>query len=311
MNGLVSSPSTQCQTLSVARTMERSELIQEAIGVASSAAARSGVTVTELTELEEIIAAANLFDVVWSQNDGSPHFPVGVLRALAHSDNYVAGAKAGGRMVGASAGFRGGRGGDLHLHSHILGVLPESRSRNVGFALKQHQRAWGLAEDLGSIEWTFDPLVAKNAYFNFTKLGADASAYLTNFYGEMHDAQNVGEESDRLLVNWILGSEKAVAAARGDLIEPDVDQLRSGGASVVLDQDASGHPIVKDLGDPILILRIPADIVAIRQGNPELARDWRLALRRTLGAALAIDGDQGYQMGGVTRSGCYVLYRSS
>ena len=50
-----------------------------------------------------------------------------------------------GRLVGGLVGWLGGHPPrELHLHSHILGVLPDSEARGLGFELKQHQRRWCL-----------------------------------------------------------------------------------------------------------------------------------------------------------------------
>ena len=65
------------------------------------------------------------------------------------------------------------------------------------------------------IEWTFDPLVARNAYFNLVKLAAEPSEYLTNFYGPMLDLINGKDDTDRLLVRWDLASPEVVAASAG------------------------------------------------------------------------------------------------
>lgn len=298
-----------CQTHSVAGTLDELELVDEASFAAARAAQKAEVRITELTSLDDLAVAANLYDSVWSSDNGS-QMTSGLLRALSYSKNYVAGAFSGRQMVGAVTGFRAGGAGDPHLHSHILGVLPASRSRNVGYALKHHQRAWALEQGLNSVMWTFDPLVAKNAYFNLTKLGANAGDYLTNFYGEMNDAQNVGEESDRLVVEWRLRSEKALAAAREEFSEPDIETLKSSGASVVLDVKPDGHPLVTEPSGTTLLLRVPSDIVGIRLADPRLGRNWRMAVRETLGDLLNGHKDRRYKIKGTSRSGWFVLSES-
>lgn len=295
-----------CQTVTVGTTLERMAIADEAASVADAASASAGVRVAELKSLEHLAAAATLFDTVWSQDNGS-HMPLGLLRAISFSENYVAGAFSGEELIGAVSGFRGGSAEEPHLHSHILGVLPDGRSRTVGYALKHHQRAWALAHGLTSIVWTFDPLVAKNAYFNLTKLGAGAGNYMTNFYGKMDDAQNFGEESDRLVVHWRLESPKAITASRGEPMAPNIEDLVSAGAAVVLDQDHRGYPTLNDSRDSILLFKLPSDIVKLRRDDPALGREWRVALRESFGAVLAT-GD--YDISGAARSGCYVLHRS-
>src|SRR5260370_25077178 len=52
-----------------------------------------------------------------------------------------------------------------------------------GRQLNLYQSDDALARGIALIEWTFDPLVTKNAYFNFMRLGAIARRYLPNVYG--------------------------------------------------------------------------------------------------------------------------------
>src|SRR5579871_371319 len=56
-----------------------------------------------------------------------------------------------------------------YLHSHMLGVLPEYRDRGVGRMLKLAQRDDALSRGIDLIEWTFDPLELKNAFFNIER----------------------------------------------------------------------------------------------------------------------------------------------
>jgi len=158
-----------------------------------------------------------------------------VLRALSHSGNYVAGARVGGRIVGGLMGWLGmSTAHELHMHSHILGVVVNSQASGIGFDLKQDQRRWCVERSVTTVEWTTDPLVRRNAYFNLTKLGARASSYLVNFYGAMRDGLNAGEESDRLLITWELGSPRAKGAAEGHAAEPDISRLVREGAAKML-----------------------------------------------------------------------------
>jgi predicted GNAT superfamily acetyltransferase len=234
--------------------------------------------IRELREMPQLRQLGDLFSTIWGVRD-----PVdaSTLRALSHSGNYVAAAYSNDRMVGGLIGWLGGRPPDnLHLHSHILGVLPDIEARGVGFGLKQHQRKWCMDRGVTSIEWTFDPLVRRNAYFNLVKLGADAVEYLVEFYGPMDDGINAGDESDRLLVRWQLDSQNAVAAAAGQLAE-----------------------IRPDAG--ALLVPVPDDIVAMRRDDPGLARRWRHQLREALGGAMS----RGYRVTGFTRAHEYVLSR--
>jgi predicted GNAT superfamily acetyltransferase len=232
--------------------------------------------IRELQQMSELHELADLFSTIWGVRD---LVDMSTLRALSHSGNYLAGAYAGDRMVGGLIGWLGGRPpDDLHLHSHILGVLPDSEARGVGFELKEHQRDWCMERDVPSIMWTFDPLVRRNAYFNLVKLGADAVEYLVDFYGPMDDGINTGDESDRLLIRWDLRSQKATAAAAGNPFEvhPQSDAAR---------------------------VALPEDIVVMRRNDPALARRWRHQLRESLGGPMS----RGHRVIGLTRDFEYVL----
>ncbi len=267
----------------------------------------TGFSIVELSELGDLRELAELFRLVWGIQ-GEPPIDSDVLKALAHSGNYVSGGYSGRSMVGGLVGWFGGvPPHELHLHSHILGVLPGSDARGLGFELKLHQRRWCLERGLGVIEWTTDPLVRRNAYFNLTKLGARAREYLVNFYGEMRDGLNAGEESDRLLISWRLESPSAEEAAAGRAAEPQLDELESGGAVKMLSVGAHGEPQAAspapDSSARVLLCQVPEDVVELRRRDAALARRWRMALRECLTDALA----RGYEVSGATRSGWYIL----
>jgi predicted GNAT superfamily acetyltransferase len=279
----------------------------QATAAADAAASSAGLKIVELDDVGRIQDATALLNVVWSATREDPLIPANTLRALAHSGNYVFGAYEGDRMVGAIVGFLGRLDGDLQLHSHILGVSPASQGRSVGFALKQHQRAWALDQGIDMVTWTFDPLVRRNAYFNVTKLGASLNAYFPDFYGAMSDGINDGDESDRVLVEWRLGADAVVSASEGHPAEPDLRSLRDDGGVVVLQVNREGEPESTDERGLVLLASIPEDIVGVRGAFPELARRWREALRDVLGGAL----NDGYVVGGMTRSGWYILRREA
>jgi predicted GNAT superfamily acetyltransferase len=276
------------------------EVREHAAAAAQRAAERAGVVVRPLVTLPELEACSELIERIW--DDGEPKAPTSLLRALAHAGGFVAGAYGDGELLGISFGFLGLGESSIHLHSHITGVAPGHRSRSVGFALKQFQRSWALAHDVPTIEWTADPLVRGNVYFNLVKLGASIVAYHDDFYGPLRDRLNAGEESDRVLMRWDLASERAIRAAEGAVREPE---LAEGG--IVLREGADGEPAVDGAHEPngTVLAWIPEDIVRIRAERPGAARDWRHAVRRTVGRFLA----DGYRAEEITRSGWLVLTR--
>jgi predicted GNAT superfamily acetyltransferase len=249
--------------------------------------------------------AADALAEVWIGPDGQKPFPAELAWVLAHSGNYVAIARADELVVGAAIGFRGMDDEGPFLHSHIAGVLPGWQGASIGFALKQHQRSWALGEGLDRICWTFDPLVARNAYFNVMKLGAEVTGYHVDFYGPMDDGVNSGDETDRCVVSWRLSTPRAVAAATGDVAVVDIAELRARGAVDALRVSPAGDPMVTGETGPIRLLQLPRDAVALRHENPARAASWR----RTLRAVLLPAFDDGCAVVGVTRDSCYVVAR--
>lgn len=251
-------------------------------------------SIAELSEVDDLRELAELFAVVW-ERPVEPPISSDILKALSLSGNYVSGGFVDGKLAGGLVGWFGGVPDDVHMHSHILGVVGGSAAHGLGFELKQDQRRWCLERGVKVIEWTTDPLVRRNAYFNLTKLGARARTYLVNVYGEMKDGINAGEESDRLFITWQL------EAARDP--EPDLEALRRDGAVGVLSVGDAGEPVTATSSSRVLLCQVPEDIVALRRTDPSLAREWRVALRRALTDAIAA----GYEVSCATRSGWYVL----
>jgi predicted GNAT superfamily acetyltransferase len=248
---------------------------------AVAAATAADVVIRELYRMEQLKAVQRLFEQVWRPAEGNPP-PVTaeLLRALAHAGSYVVGAFAGTRMVGASAGFFTAP-PDPALHSHITGVAPGGQHRGVGFALKVHQRAWALARGMPVIVWTFDPLVARNAWFNLAKLGALPTGYLEDFYGPMTDALNAGMASDRLLVAWNLGDPAVAAACAGRHRQPSPEQVK---AEAALTVGPDLGPVAHATDAPAVTVAVPPDVEAL---GPAQRRAWRGAVRESLGGRLA------------------------
>jgi predicted GNAT superfamily acetyltransferase len=256
----------------------------EATRAAVAAAAAAGVVIRELHRPEHLLAVQRLFEQVWRPAAGDPPpVTVSLLRALAHAGSYVVGAFAGTRMVGASAAFFSAP-PDPALHSHITGVAPGGQHRGIGFALKVHQRAWALARGVPVIVWTFDPLVARNAWFNLAKLGALPTAYLEDFYGPMTDAINAGLASDRLLLTWRLDDPAVAAACAGQPRQPAPARGGAGGPEVAVAVGPDREPVIHETGAAAVMVAVPPDVEALGPGQ---RRAWRAAVRQALGGRLA------------------------
>jgi predicted GNAT superfamily acetyltransferase len=140
----------------------------------------------------------------------------------------------------------------------MLAAVPDHRHRGVGYALKLAQRAQALDQDIHLVRWTFDPMIARNAWLNIGKLGALADGFRRDFYGQMGDAINAGERSDRLLVRWDLDREPGPRAVReGPTVEVprDHEALRTTDPEVAhAMRDAAAARIESLLGDGFLIV---------------------------------------------------------
>ncbi|MCO8274107.1 GNAT family N-acetyltransferase [Actinoplanes sp. TRM 88003] len=273
---------------------------------ADLAATAAGVRIRIVTELAELHEIFWLFDSIW--HSAPAHAPVSreLLRAMSKAGNYVAGAFDETGLVGACAAFFAAP--DRHeIHSHIAGVARAARGRNVGWALKLHQRAWALDHGMSRISWTYDPLVSRNAYFNLVKLGGAPVQYLPDFYGPMGDAINGDDATDRLLLQWDLTAPRVDQVARGERPQRwDAEMLRAAGAVTALGRTPSGEPVPGEADGRIVLVAVPPDIEALRRTDPAGARRWRVAVREALGPLI----DGGARVTGFDRAGWYVVERT-
>jgi predicted GNAT superfamily acetyltransferase len=279
--------------------------LDHAVHAAAVAARAAGVSVRDLADLSELNQVVGLFAAIWGRATNPP-VTIELLRAFTKAGNYVAGAFEDDRLVGACVGFVHASAGDA-LYSHIAGVSASAAGRSVGFALKLHQRAWAMARDLSEIAWTFDPLVARNAYFNLVKLAARPTEYLTNFYGPMIDAINGDQDSDRLLVRWPLRDRAVVRASTGDTAAVVAADEVTAGAVRALDIAEDGSPVPGRLDGAVSLVAVPPDVERLRAADPVLARRWRLALRDALTGLV----DAGGRIDGFDRAGWYVVRRTN
>ena len=144
---------------------------------------------------------ANRVEVeTWGPQEATPG---ALLTVFAHHGGLVLGAYHNSEIVGVSLGFPGlDECGAPYLHSHLLAVLPAYRGQGVGEALKRQQRVYAQAVKLPYVGWTYDPLMAPNAWFNLGVLGARVAALKANAYGVLDDDINRGLPTHRFWVVW-------------------------------------------------------------------------------------------------------------
>src|SRR6476620_7118656 len=125
--------------------------------------------------------------------------PVRHLVVTKNAGGFIIGAYDGDRLAGFVLSVPAYLRGERAFYSHMTGVRSEYQSLGVGAKLKWAQREWALAEGVKYIKWTFEPVKARNAYFNLEKLGAIVREYKPNFYGtDYATTTQVGLASDRL-----------------------------------------------------------------------------------------------------------------
>lgn len=245
-------------------------MASDAWGLAHRAARAAGV---ELRPLDAPEDADRIFRVMGATWTGHEPFPREMLRALADSGNVPLGAWDGREVVAYVLGWIGVDDEGLHVHSHMLAAMPDRRHRGVGYALKLAQRAQALEQGINVVRWTFDPLIARNAHLNLNKLGVVADRFDRNHYGDMPDAINAGDRSDRFMVRWDLEREPGP---------------RSVGASAYALASKDGWPAtVAPPADRRALVQIPSEYTDMRAEDPARASAWRDASADAIEACLS------------------------
>jgi predicted GNAT superfamily acetyltransferase len=136
-----------------------------------------------------------------------------------------------------------------------------------------------------------DPLEARNATFNFAKLGAFTREYHRDFYGPMPDKLNTGLPSDRIYVEWPIGHDRTYKRLKGDDVPPSLEGAEREGIAYTLRAEGERPGKVTPAGgETHLLLEIPARFQELKARDPKTALAWRLAAREAIEAAFA----QGY-----------------
>jgi predicted GNAT superfamily acetyltransferase len=204
------------------------------------------IEIRSLTAHSDFRDAVRLQKEIWGFEDVEL-LPLRLFVVANKIGGEALGAFDGGRMIGFCLAIPGVKpGGKSYLHSHMLGVLPEYRDARVGRRLKLAQREAALERGVDLIEWTFDPLEIKNAFFNMERLGAIVRRYVPNQYGTTSSPLHGGLPTDRCIAEWWIASPRARAIVAGEEFPRNPVELR---------------------------VAIPADIAEIRTNDPKRARE--------------------------------------
>ncbi len=218
---------------------------------------------------DEFAACVSLQREIWGYA-ADEVYPLRLFVNLTKIGGHVLGAfTPAGEVAGFVASMPAWRGRIRYYHSLSLGVLPTHENRGLGRALKLEQRKKSLRAGIDCIEWTFDPLKAKNSYFNLVRLGAIARRYLPDHYGAVESRLQQGLPTDRLIAEWWLKSPRVRRAL-------------------------SGKPPRAARKKPAALVEIPLDIGRVADRRPKEARAVqhrvRTELLRHFALKLAIAG---------------------
>lgn len=294
------------------------------------------ITLRPLASHDDYHACYELQLVTWGR-DFQEGVPPSVLKISQRVGGIAAGAfAAGGELLGYVYGLTGvrppgsrrsaatlpARGGparpELFHWSHMLAVAPQARDLGLGTRLKLYQRELLLPLGVEVVEWTYDPLEARNAHLNLNRLGAEVVEYVEDMYkGEMGSELARGIGTDRFIVSWEIAGERvrdtverlppeSGAAAGGGgsappparfmdapAIEPapagHAGDAGAGGAagdeSESGEAGAAGAPPLP--AAPRVRIEVPAQIQEFKERHPARALAWRLGTRRAFQAYLA------------------------
>jgi len=197
-----------------------------------------------LTSHQELQEAVRLQQEIWGF-DEIELIPLRLFVVATKVGGHAFGAFDGKRMIGFCIAIPGIKPGPkIYLHSHMLGVLAEYRNAGVGRTLKLAQRDDAINRGFELIEWTFDPLEIKNAFFNIERLGAVVRRYVLNQYGMTTSHLHGSLPTDRCIAEWWISSPRAAAII-------------------------AGKPF--DRGAIVARIAIPSDIAELRHKDPNRA----------------------------------------
>lgn len=309
-----------------------------AVAISVAAGSKSVPDPVELRPLStesEFAACVRMQQEIWGDTYGELVPPI-ILQIVQKVGGVAVGAFGeDGGLLGFVFGITGVKNGRLVHWSHILAVQPELRNSGLGRRLKEYQRDMLLPLGVESIYWTFDPLVAKNAYLNLNRLGAEVVEYVVDMYGRTGSALHA-LGTDRLVVAWRIagGAEspgpiatQAAAESVGrttphtgsHLFTDTATHLESATTSQPAPDTASAGQWITALPAPIVNLApsgvpfdssaplpsatrvriaIPADLESVLRGEPDLAQRWQRAVQRSFLHYL----DAGFRVTGFERA---------
>ncbi|MEZ3161213.1 hypothetical protein AB1K54_11830 [Microbacterium sp. BWT-B31] len=161
----------------------------------------SSFRVETLRSGEQFRAAAALYTRVFGYDRPEFSLNPNLLSALARNGGSAVGVfTSQDDLIGFAYGFIGrDANGDEFHYSQAAVVDAAHQGEGVGRLIKEHQRRVALGWGHRTMRWTFDPILARNAHFNFTSLGAEGIGFVPDYYDR--------PGTDRVVVEWALDRE--------------------------------------------------------------------------------------------------------
>jgi predicted GNAT superfamily acetyltransferase len=236
--------------------------------------------IRKLATADEYREAERLQAAVWKFPDREI-IPLNELVILQKHGGIVMGAfDREGRLIAFCFGQPGYRDGRVYHYSRMLGVLPEYRDTGIGNTLKLKQRDFVLRQGLDSIQWAFDPLQSRNAYFNIEKLGCVIREYNVNLYPGSDSHFNRGLDPDRFNAEWPIASRRVRERLDGRKAGDDLEDY----APLVASREngdgwRSPVSVRARIAGKTVSIEIPSDVNALKEKDVRLAQLWRLKTR--------------------------------
>jgi predicted GNAT superfamily acetyltransferase len=220
------------------------------------------ISIRQCLQLNELEACVDLQREVWEFSDLDT-LPLRAFIIARHSGGMTYGAfDESDQLIGfahALAAFDDRL--QPYYYSQMLAVGPNRRDSGIGHRLKLAQRERALRLGIPLITWTFDPLQSRNAYLNLSKLGGVVRRYQVNYYGNQSTSiLHRGLDTDRLMVEWWVGSRRVACALSGDPAQTSV---------------------------PTEVITIPREIDEIKKRNLPEALLWQQRVREQFSFYLA------------------------
>jgi predicted GNAT superfamily acetyltransferase len=242
--------------------------------------------IREPTTFEEFLEIENLQKMVYGFSETeivSTTLLIGIQRGgglvLEAFDSHE------GKPIAFLLAFLGLVNSGLRHCSYMLGVLPEFRSKGVGYRLKLEQRNRALDQGISLVTWNFDPLDGASASLSFRKLGVVSRDYQRDLFGSKFGTLGAGLPTDRLLVEWWINSSRVNRRLEQGVTPFDFQQLLADNAAVA-NRTEQTNDLLKvvgydlNLSNPTVLVEIPDDIQRIGDCDRNVALDWRLCTRR-------------------------------